>query len=160
MKILEAWNWIKGLIALVWAWLLSFLYPLSGEISGLILLFVFNFIAGLIADILINDSKFQFSKAWKCISEATMFVLLIAGIFAIGKLKNVEESSLKGVSFVTYAVIYFYGINILRNLRSLFKEESAAYKVLNFIHYALSAEFIKIIPYLSEHINKSKNANQ
>lgn len=160
MKVLAAWDWLKGVISIVYAGAMTYLHPVSGDISSLILLFGFNFATGLVADILVNNSSFSFQKAFKCIKEATVFVLLVAGIFAIGRFKNIEEGSLTAVSLVTYAVIYFYALNILRNLKSLFKEGSSPYKVLDFLYYILSAECIKSIPYLTNYLNKKSNADQ
>ena len=62
--------------------------------------------------------------------------------------------ALQSVSFITYSVFYFYGVNILRNIKEILPNSSNGYKVVAFLHYVLSVEFIKNIPYLTNYLQK------
>lgn len=97
---------------------------------------------------------FSFKKAWRCIVEATIFFALVSCIYFIGEHKGNPEGALQCVSFITYSVFYFYGVNILRNIKEILPNSSNGYKVVAFLHYVLSVEFIKNIPYLTNYLQK------
>ena len=52
------------------------------------------------------------------------------------------------------SVFYFYGVNILRNIKEILPNSSNGHKVVAFLHYVLSVEFIKNIPYLTNYLQK------
>lgn len=99
-------------------------------------------------------ADFSFKKAWRCIVEATIFFALVSCIYFIGEHKGNPEGALQCVSFITYSVFYFYGVNILRNIKEILPNSSNGYKVVAFLHYVLSVEFIKNIPYLTNYLQK------
>ena len=103
---------------------------------------------------IVNHESFSFKKAWRCIVEATIFFALVSFIYFIGEHKGNPEGALQCVSFITYSVFYFYGVNILRNIKEILPNTSNGYKVVAFLHYVLSVEFIKNIPYLTNYLQK------
>lgn len=129
----------------------AYLNPISGDIKSLIALFAVNFLFGLMAGLLVNNETFSFKKAFRCILEAMAFFVLISAIYYIGEQKGNIDGALQCVSFVTYSVFYFYGVNVLRNWKQLCRQESATYKCVAFIYYVVSVEFIKNIPFLSNY---------
>lgn len=141
-------NLIIGLITGVAA----YLNPISGEIKSLLAVFVINFLFGLLTALLINKESFSFKKAWRCIWEATVFFALVCFIYFIGEHKGNPAGALQCVSFITYSVFYFYGVNILRNIKELLPNSSNGYKVVAFLHYVVSVEFIKNIPGLTNYL--------
>ena len=90
-------------------------------------------------------------KAFRCIIEAMVFFLLIAAIYFIGDHKGNPDGALQCVSFITYSIFYFYGVNILRNLKLMATSGTAFYKVVSFLYYVVSVEFIKHIPFLTNY---------
>lgn len=147
-------NLLIGLITSVTA----YLNPISGDVKSLIALFVVNFMFGLLAGLLINNESFSFKKAFRCVLEAMSFFVLVSAIYYIGEQKGNPEGSLQCVSFVTYSVFYFYGVNVLRNWKQLCRKESATYKCVSFLYYVVSVEFIKNIPFLDNY--KKMKVNQ
>ncbi|BBK87883.1 hypothetical protein Bun01g_22530 [Bacteroides uniformis] len=76
---------------------------------------------------------------------------------------NREPVSFSSVSFVTYSVFYFYGVNVLRNWKLLCRTGSTMYKCVSFLYYVVSVEFIKSVPFLSNYYQKGtkcENINQ
>ena len=143
----------KFAVPLFWA-VVAYLKPIGNELSVLCLIFATNFFCGLITDIIVNNASFRFRKAWQCIKELVVFLALIVLVYQYGNLKSWQGGAMQIVSFVTYTVTYFYTINSLRNMKLLFKEKTAAHKVFSFLHFALSLEIVKWIPYLDEYLNK------
>lgn len=150
-------DYIKGLVVGFITSVAAYLNPISGEIQGLIALFAINFMAGLVADILIEKDGFSFKKAFHCITEATAFFALICTIYYIGEHKGNAAGALQCISFITYSILWFYGVNILKNLKQIFKPATVAGKVFNFLYYVLSVEFLKKIPYLENYLNTKTN---
>lgn len=148
---------------IVWALILSvvaYLKPLQGEMSALFLLFFVNFLAGYFAGMIANNEEFNFKKAGRCILEALVFFALCTCIYAEGKLKGNEHGAMQCVSFVTYVIIYFYGVNIVKNLMKIFREGTIPYQIFAFLYYILRFKFVEQIPYLKEYLNKSNQKLQ
>ena len=147
-------DYFKNLLIGLITGIAAYLNPISGEIKSLIAVFALNFICGLLTSLLINHESFSFKKVWRCIVEATIFFALVSCIYFIGEHKGNPEGALQCVSFITYSVFYFYGVNILRNIKEILPNSSNGYKVVAFLHYVLSVEFIKNIPYLTNYLQK------
>ena len=145
-----------GLLTGLWA----YLNPVSGDIKSLVAIFTLNFAFGLLAALLAQNESFSLRKAFRCVVEATVLFLLICSVYFIGDHKGNPGGALQCVSFITYSVFYFYGVNILRNTKQILSPTSAAYKVVSFLYYVLSVEFIKNIPYLSNYQNKTKEVTK
>ena len=132
---------------------LAYLKPIEGELWSLFLIFALNFVFGYLADMIANGEDFKFKKAFRCICEATVFFILCAVIYAIGRFKGQEAGALQCVSFITYTIIYFYSMNVLRNLKQIFREGTTPWNVIAFLYYVLRFKFIKRIPLLSDYMN-------
>lgn len=153
-------DYIKNLIAALFTGLAAYLNPLSGDLTSLRAVFIINFAVGLLAGLIVNKESWNFKKAFRCILEATAFLLLVCAIYYIGEHKGNPEGALQCISFVTYSIYWFYGVNILRNLKELLPEGSTGYKVVAFLHYVVSIEFVKNIPYLNAYLSNGKEAQK
>lgn len=147
---------IAGFLASVLGWL----EPIVGDVFALLAIFVLNFVFGLLADRIANGKDFDFKKAWRCIEEALIFVLIVTCIYLVGKLKDQGEAAVQCVSSVSYVVIYFYTTNILKNIKKFLKTGTPAYKVVDFLYFMLSFEVIQKIPVLKEYLEQDKQANE
>ncbi len=144
-------DYMKNLFVGLLTGLAAYLNPVSGDIKSLVALFFFNFLFGLTAGLLANNESFSLKKAFRCIIEAMVFFLLVAAIYFIGDHKGNPDGALQCVSFITYSIFYFYGVNILRNLKLMATSGTAFYKVVSFLYYVVSVEFIKHIPFLTNY---------
>lgn len=138
-----------GITIAVWA----FLKPIEGELFSLVIVFFFNFLFGYFAGMIAGHEDFNFKKALRCIAEATVFFVLCCAIYAIGRLKHQHEGAVQCVSFITYVVLYFYSLNVLRNLKQIFRQGSAPWQIVAFLYYFLRFKFIERIPGLSGYLN-------
>lgn len=125
-------EYIRAMVVSVLTGISAFLHPIAGDVYSLVLIFVLNFFFGLINGQLVKGESFEFKKAFRCVCEAAVFFVIVAAIFSIGRLKGNESGAVQCVSFVVYSVIYFYAVNVLRNVKGLFGEGSVAYMVINF----------------------------
>lgn len=150
MKIMD----IKDVIIGVMLAVLAFLKPIEGELWSLVVVFGLNFLFGYLSGMIANGEDFSLKKAVVCVGHACVFFVLCLAIYGIGKLKGQEAGAMQCVSFFTYLVIYFYGLNILRNLKAMFKKGTAPWHVVSFLYYALRFKFVERIPYLSDYLNR------
>lgn len=152
-KIVTMFEYWKSVVIGIVTAVLAYLRPIEGEMWSLFLIFLLNFAFGYLSGMVANGEEFEFRKAFKCICEATVFSVLCVAIYALGKLKGQEAGSLQCVSFITYTIIYFYGLNILKNLKKVFQRETAPWMVVAFLYYVLRFKFIERIPFLSDYMN-------
>lgn len=155
---MEMINTIKTFIVTLVMAVVAYLKPIEGEELTLFLIFLVNFIAGYLSGMLANHESFNIKKALRCLGEATMFFTLCAAIFFIGDHKHNMAGALQCISFITYTVLYFYLLNVLRNIKLMLKPDTEAYNVVAFLYYILSIEFIKKIPYLENFIKINSKA--
>jgi len=148
---------VKNVLIAILTAVLAYLKPIEGELWSLFLIFFLNFIFGYLSGMIANGEEFNFKKAFRCICEATVFFVLCTAIYAVGRLKGEYEGALQCVSFITYTIIYFYATNVLKNLKSCFRELTPPWYVVAFLYYVLRFKFIERIPFLSEYLNLTRN---
>lgn len=136
--------------------ILAYLEPIESELQSLFLVFFLNFLFGYLSG-MVKDEEFSLKKALVCVGHAAVFFVLCAAVYAIGRLKGQMEGSVQCVSFITYLVIYFYSLNILRNCKKIFKEDTAPWHVVNTLYFILRFKFIEKIPYLKDYLDTQKN---
>ena len=146
---------IKLIITSLLANIAGLLFPIKNDIFGLVLLFSVNFLVGLLADVS-NRKDWSFRKAFCFFRDATIYFVMVASIYVLGRLKGEDVAAVHCVSFMIYVAIYFYGTNILRNARVITNEKSTLYSVLNFFYYIFSLKMLERSGYLKDYINYEK----
>lgn len=136
--------------------IIAFLKPIEGELWTLFVIFLTNFIFGYLSGMIANGEEWDNKKALRCIGEAAVFFMLCMAVFVIGKLKDQMTGAVQCVSLITYVVIYFYGLNVLRNCKKIFKESTPPWHVVSFLYYVLRLKFVEKIPFLSSYLNTTK----
>lgn len=144
---------VKNMIVAVVLAVIAYLKPIEGELWSLFLIFFLNFLFGYLSGMIANGEDWNNKKALRCVGEATVFFVLCTAIYAIGRLKGQMAGAVQCVSFVTYVIMYFYGLNILRNCKKIFREKTAPWHVVSALYYVLRFEFIKKIPFLMDYLN-------
>lgn len=150
----------KNIIVWIITAVIAYLKPIEGEMWSLFLIFLLNFAFGYLSGMVANGEDFSFKKAFKCIGEATVFFVLCASIYMVGKFKDDEAGALQCVSFITYVIIYFYATNILKNLKKTFKKGTTPWMIVVFLYYVLRFKFIERIPFLAEYMNLKNRENE
>ena len=136
---------------------LAFFEPIAGNIFALAWVFVLNFLIGLVVGILVQDESFEMRKALRCIVEAAMFFVLSASVYICGSLQGNPEGATQCVSLFAYVILFFYGRNVLKNLRRLLRTGSVAWCVVDFAYQILSLEVIKSIPGLTKYVKENES---
>ena len=135
---------------------LSYFAPLSDVFFAILILFAGNFAWGLISGILVNRERFIFKKAMTCILEIAAFYSILMAVFFVGDHMDQKQEATQAVSTITYALIYFYLVNILKNVTNVFPGS----KTFKFLYYLASVEFLKKIPYLEKYQKHERKADK
>lgn len=144
---------VKDIIIGIVLAILAYLKPIEGELSSLMIVFVLNFIFGYLSGMIAKGENFELKKAVVCIGHATVFFVLCAAVYAIGRFKGQMTGSVQCVSFISYLVLWFYGCNILKNLKLIFRKDTPPWYVVSFLYYLMRFKFIEKIPYLTAYFN-------
>ncbi|MDR2003606.1 MAG: hypothetical protein LBQ74_11280 [Prevotella sp.] len=152
-KLLEA---VSSLLKGIWIFLItlltSFFSPIHDFLLVVFILFILNFLYGLISDIA-RGGDFSFKKAFQSIWYVVGFMLLLFLTFGIGKKMHLDDQAIIDfTSWITWVVIYFYATNILRNWKIIQPKN----QVIAILYWVASVKFVEKIKYLSEYFkNKS-----
>lgn len=144
---------IKILFVGVLSAVCSFFAPITDYVFALTIVFLFDFLAGLISSILVNNEKFKFSKFRRCLIDIMVYFIIITGIYAVGEFTHKPDGAIQCASGVMFVIIYYYAVNIFRNLTLLMPNNQP----INFIYHVLSFEMLNKYPILKNfrgHKNK------
>ena len=152
-------GYVREILIGVFLAIAAFLKPIESELWTLFLIFLSNFAFGYLSGMVANNEEFDFKKAFRCICEATVFYALCAIIYAIGKFKGQMHGAVQTVSVITYVICYFYGLNVLKNCKKMFRKGTAPWQVVAFLYYVLRFKFVEKIPYLSEFLEVHEDSS-
>ena len=134
----------------------AFFAPIANLIFAVFLIFLLNCVAGIIADVVTGNRSFDLRKFFHCLLETMVFYVIIMAVYFIGdKLLNLA-GAIQGSAAIVYAILYFYGTNILRNCYKLFPDS----RTLKFMYYVLSFEIIKKLPYMERFKENEQEVEQ
>ena len=149
-------TFVKAAIIGILSEMLAFFAPIESNFIALVWLFGLNFLFGLLADVL-RGKDFSLHKSVACITHAAMFFMLCASLYGIGYFQNMCEEVLNQcVSSFCWILIYCYSTNIVRNIRSILRSETPAYKAIDMLYSTLTLAFIKGLPFVAEFIKQRK----
>lgn len=137
---------LKSVLVTALCAVLAFFAPIANLIFAVFIIFLLNCIAGIITDVVTDNKSFDLKKFFHCLFETMVFYVIIMAVYVIGdKLLNLA-GAIQCSTVIVYAILYFYGTNILRNCAKLFPDS----KTLKFMYYVLSFEIIKKLPYMEK----------
>lgn len=154
--ILFVMNELKALVVTLLSGIAAFLHPIADNVFAMVWLLGANFMIGLLTGILIEHESFEWKKARQCLVDAAVLFGIVAFIYIIGKLNGNQDGAIQCVSIAIYAMVYFFGLRILKNLRKLVQKGSVAWYVIDFFYSCLSFEIAKKIPGLGDYIGSHK----
>ena len=133
--------------------IVSFLSPIQDFMTGIVVLFVVNFIFGLTAD-MVGGEGWKWRKAFRFFIHCLIFFSLAASIYVCGHFMRNENGAIQCVTYVCYLAIWAYSINICRNLKIILRKDTPLFKVVDIIYYILTLKVVEKIPFLKDYINQ------
>ena len=129
-------NWLKSIAIAAVVTAMDFVSPIENFLVVILSLAFIDTFWGLAAD----HGDFRKSK----------FIIIS---FWIGVMMDISEDNAKAfVSWITWAMIWFYGTNVLKNMGKVFPDN----KVIAFLYWVAAVKFISKVNFLDEY-NKTKN---
>ena len=153
---MDIYTSIRNLLASVFSVMFAYFAPIQNMVFVIFFVFAINCMAGMIAGIVAKHERFNLKKFFHCMLETFVFYIIVLSVFTIGEKMRNLDGAIQCITGVVYAILYFYGVNTLRNLNILFPES----KVIRFLCYVLSFEVVKKIPYMQQFINKEKEGGK
>lgn len=139
MITMEWFGTIKSFLITTMSVVMAYFAPIQDMVFTIFFLFLVNCIVGMLTGMMIEHEGFSLKKFGKCISETLSFYLIVVCLFVVGKNMNNMDGALQAIGGVIYSILYFYSVNVLRNLTKVFPESD----VLLFLYYVVSFEFVK-----------------
>ena len=143
---------IKVVAALALSSLLAYLQPVYNAMFVVFFIFTADMLLGISADIFVNRKRLNARKFIFAFLSFMIYTAIIASVYVIGEHMDDKDESLFVVKWLTYSFIYFYAVNILKNLRFLFPNV----RTFAFLEFTVGLEFLKRIPALSSFLEKEK----
>ena len=153
---MDIYTSIRNLLASVFSVMFAYFAPIQNMVFVIFFVFAINCMAGMIAGIVAKHERFNLKKFFHCMLETFVFYIIVLSVFTIGEKMRNLDGAIQCITGVVYAILYFYGVNTLRNLKILFPDS----KVIRFLFYVLSFEVVKKIPYMQQFINKEKEGGK
>lgn len=143
---------LKSVLVTALCAVMAFFAPIANLIFAVFIIFLLNCVAGIITDVVTDRKTFELKKFFHCLFETMVFYVIIMAVYVIGdKLLNLA-GAIQCSTVIVYAILYFYGTNILRNCNKLFPTS----RTLKFLYYVLSFEIIKKLPYMERFKEKEE----
>lgn len=146
----------KYIICSVFGGLLSFFLPIKDVMYSMALVFLVNFMFGVIAGQL-NGEEWERKKAFVFFVHCGVFVFIILCVFATGSLMGSKEEAQGVTKLLCWVAIWFYATNIVRNWKLMMVKGTIMWKVAGFLYYVLTLKAVEKIPFLNEYL-KSTNS--
>lgn len=143
---------LKSVLVTALCAVLAFFAPIANLIFAVFIIFLLNCIAGIVADVVTDSKTFELKKFFHCLFETMVFYVIIMAVYFIGDILLNISGAIQCSTVIVYAILYFYGTNILRNCIKLFPTS----RTLKFLYFCLSFEIIKKLPYLEKFKEKEK----
>lgn len=134
----------RNILATVFSVAMAYFSPIEDMVFTIFFLFLVNCVVGMVAGMIVEREGFRLRKFVHCIAETLAFYLIVVCLFVVGRNMDNMEGALQAIGGVIYSILYFYSVNVLRNLCSLFPDS----RPLLFLYYVVSFEFIKKLPAL------------
>jgi len=114
---------------------------------------LFNFLFGWVASMVVQHEQFNHKKALGTMKEVSIYLFITALLFFLGETMKDRNSVLFSLNVITWAFILFYLINILKNLRRLAPDS----KGVHYVYILVSLEFLKNLPHFKQFKKEEKD---
>lgn len=151
-------NDIKALLIGVVSCIITLLNPIRDYMTGMLIVFTFNYLVGWIADS-VNGGKWSMKKTLSFGMQCFVFFGIIVFLFLIGHFMHKQAEALVGVQYVCIIAVWAYLRNSFRNLRDhILKKGSTMWLIVDILYFIISFEMIEKLPSVKKYIeHKDEN---
>lgn len=143
-------SWLQAIAITGIASLFDFFAPIEHFLIVIPVMATIDMFWGLAAD----NCDFRKNKFFRTIVYLLIYLLILAVAFWVGIMMEQDKDSTKiFVSWITWVVVYCYGLNSLKNMRTVFPEN----KVIAFLYWVGAVKFLSKVNYLEEYMKSTNN---
>ena len=135
--------------------LFGFLSPIRDFMTAIVLLFIVDFVCGLIQG-LHDGEDWNWHKAFAFVIKCLIFFALATFIFVCGHFMHNDTGAIQCVSYICYVMFYFTGTNILKNIRVVVTNGTDLAKTLDFIIWVITLKIVEKIPFLAQYMSNDQ----
>lgn len=167
---------MEKVIAWLYSLLLAFIAVMTENMTAVIFacalaisLVVVDFITGIAASLFREGGKIESKKLRWSFAKAFVYVIVVVGTLAIGVFLHLIETfitpsnerttilflTLTCVKYEAFVVAWIESVSNVENLMRLFPGN----KLLKYVHFVLSVDFIKKIPKLADSLKEKETKN-
>jgi hypothetical protein len=141
---------VKPILIIVATWLLSIFAPVENTMWILLVAFLLNIIVGIVTAVNAKREHFSMQKFFKAFYEFVLYIIMVVFLYWVGKVQKDAHFAEIGVKWVTWIVLYSYGLNIIKNANKLFPKA----KAIELMYLLLSTE---VFQRLKDYLGIKKN---
>jgi hypothetical protein len=133
----------------------TYFEPIRTLIILVAILFAADFITGVTKSIKQTGKLSLKSKKlrWSFVKMFVYIAVMAITFYICEAMKLDKSTAISVVKIEVWMIIYIEGLSIVENLKYIFPSD----KFLNFLHYMLSVEFLKYIPFISKFLKEDEN---
>jgi len=153
---------IKSIYLSITGWIAaSFLFfaPIHYLWEVALILWGVNVLFGYLSGRMINMENLVWKKFMRALFEVAIYLFITLFMFLIGKLQNEGDEMLKGLNVISWALVAFYVVNILKNICRLLPGESPVARFFRYLYLVVSLDWITRLPHFQEYLNQEKQEN-
>lgn len=145
-------DYLKEIGLIILTFIISVITPIQHILLLLLFASTVNIIFGIRADKVVKNRAFSMKKAMQSFEQLILYFLIVIMVFATFKYLGDESIGQLAMKWLTYILIYFYSINILRNAEILYPKN----KAIPFLKSVLTTEIFDRINNLIGIFKKDK----
>jgi phage-related holin len=132
----------------------AYFEPINGLLILVATLFVADFITGVLKSVKLTGSLSLKSKKlrWSFVKMFVYMAVMGVTFYVCEAMGLSDDTAISVVKIEVWMVVYIEGLSIVENLKTIFTKD----KFLNFLHYMLSVEFLKYVPFVSKFLKESE----
>ncbi|MDR2382607.1 MAG: phage holin family protein [Prevotellaceae bacterium] len=130
----------------------AYFEPINGLLILVATLFIIDFITGVLKSVKLTGKLCLKSKKlrWSFVKMLVYMAVMAVTFYVCEAMNLSSETSISVVKVEVWMVVYIEGLSIVENLKAIFTND----KFLKFLHYMLSVEFLKYVPFVSKFLKE------
>jgi hypothetical protein len=132
----------------------AYFEPITALLILVVALFTFDFVTGVIKSVKVTGRLSLKSKRlrWSFVKMFVYMSVMAVTFYVCEAMQLTDSTAISVVKVEVWMIVYIEGLSIVENLKIIFTGD----KFLNFLHYMLSVEFLKYIPFVSKFLKEEE----
>jgi hypothetical protein len=146
---------LKAIFVSMAAALMAHIESFATTMMLVIVAAIADIFVGYVSGKTVHEEKFKFAKFIQAVKHVFVYVSILAAVYVVGTLQGDASETEYVEKMITYVFLFFYGKNVLRNLREMLPES----KAITLLDDWIGLEFLARIPGEARVLNKGDKSN-